>query len=546
MENYNYKKVRADQIKLGDEFFNSDFRCWEVCGYLEPDTEEGRIRVGGGVDYSSRAKDYIFDVRAPLNVVAPKPDLQFNNIEDTDSYKYGHFLLYPELMDLMSSYLESRGGEFDDCTVAELQPLLHKQLSKTFSLCDVDAEEKFAREHGVPFNREGWLHILNEYGGRLPVRIRSIPEGLVVPRGNAVLTIESAPDPKCAWITNWLETQLSRIWYPSSVAIMGRELKKVWKHYLDLSSDNPEAEIVFKHHDFGSRGVTCREQACIGDTAHLFTFFGSDTVVGIKYANYYYDCLMAGFSIPATEHSNMTIGGRKGERGTLIRWIQKTLVEREVPAGMPKLSACVGDSYDIYRFIGMVCEEEIRTLIKGSSGTLVCRPDSGDPLEVLPKMFSIYEAALPKGEIYVNSKGYKVLPDYLRIIWGDGINRRSMKKILQCVIDLGWSVSNIAFGSGGGLLQDVNRDTQKWAFKCCSVRVDGEYVDVRKDPITDPGKRSKAGRLDLIRHPDGRFETVALEHGQISHPLSVMNTVFENGDILYHTTLDECRARMAL
>lgn len=479
-------------------------------------------------------------------IYQPKPDLVLNNIDDTDSYKYSHFVLYPELMDIMFSYAESRGGEFETCTVAELQVIIHRQLCKQFTLCDVEAEEQFALNHGEPFNREGWLYILKEYDGYLPIRIRAIPEGLIVPTGNAVITVEvTAPDKKCAWIVNWVETQL-RIWYPSSIAIISREIKKTWKHYLDLSSDNPEAEIVFKHHDFGSRGVSCREQAAIGGVAHLFNFLGSDTVAGIKFANYYYDCPMAGFSIPATEHSTMTIFGRKGERAALKKWIQKTLVERQLPPGIPKLSACVGDSYDIYNFIGMVCEEEIRTMIKGSGGTLVCRPDSGDPLEVLPKMFSIFEAALPAGEIYVNKKGYKVLPDYLRIIWGDGINRRSMKKILQCVVDLGWSVSNIAFGSGGGLLQDVNRDTQKWAFKCSYARVDGEDIDVRKDPITDSGKRSKAGRLDLIRLPDGSYKTVVLEHGQIFHPDSVMNTVFENGKILYHTTLDECRARMAL
>lgn len=479
-------------------------------------------------------------------IIAPKVDLVLNNIEDTDSYKYSHFLLYPEDMDIMFSYAESRGGEFEDCTIAGLQILLHKYLCKKFTLADVDAEEKFALEHGEPFNREGWLHILNNYGGNLPIRIRAIPEGLIVPTSNAVITVEVCkPDKKCAWIVNWVETQL-RIWYPSSIAIMSREVKKTWMYYLNLSSDNPEAEVVFKHHDFGSRGVPTRENAQIGAFAHLLSFLGSDTVAGIKTANYYYDCPMAGFSIPATEHSTMTIFGRKGERAALIRWIQKTLVERAVPAGIPKLSACVGDSYDIYNFIGMVCEEEIRTLIKGSGGTLVCRPDSGDPLEVLPKMFSIFEAALPKGEIYVNSKGYKVLPDYLRIIWGDGINRRSMKKILQCVIDLGWSVSNIAFGSGGGLLQDVNRDTQKWAFKCSYARVGGRDIDVRKDPITDSGKRSKAGRLDLIKLADGSYKTVVLAHDQVSHPDSVMNTVFENGDILYHTTMDECRVRMAL
>lgn len=480
-------------------------------------------------------------------VIKVKPDLVLNNIEDTDSYKYSHFLLYSKDMENMFSYAESRGGEFDTCTIAGLQIILHRQLSKAFTAADVDAEEQFALEHGVPFNREGFLHMVDKYGGIPPVRIRAIPEGLVVPTGNAVITIELAtPDKKCAWIVNWLETQLSRVWYPSSVAILSREIKKTWKHYLDLSSDNPEAEIGFKHHCFGSRGVTCREQAAIGNTAHLFNFFGSDTVAGVKFANYYYDSPMAGFSIPATEHSTMTIPGRANERDTLIRWIKKTLVERQVPAGMPKYSACVGDSYNIYNFARMVCEPEIYNLIKSSGGTLVVRPDSGNPHEVLPKLLAIFEECLPAGEIYVNKKGYKVLPDCLRIIWGDGINRRSMKPILQMVVDIKWSVSNIAFGSGGGLLMDVNRDVQKWAFKCSSATINGQLVDVCKDPITDPGKRSKTGRLDLIRLPDGSYHTVVLAEGQIAHPYSVMNIIFESGNILYHNILEDIRVRMAL
>ena len=145
-----------------------------------------------------------------------------------------------------------------------------------------------------------------------------------------------------------------------------------------------------------------------------------------------------------------------------------------------------------------------------------------------------------------NSKGYKVLPDYYRLIQGDGIDREMTERILAAMEKAGYSASNIAFGSGGGLLQKVDRDTQKWAFKCCSAEIEGAgRVDVRKDPVTDPGKSSKAGRLDLILR-DGEYETVALEDGQISHPDSVMNTVFENGEILFETTFDECRERMAL
>ena len=62
---------------------------------------------------------------------------------------------------------------------------------------------------------------------------------------------------------------------------------------------------------------------------------------------------------------------------------------------------------------------------------------------------------------------------------------------------MGWSADNIAFGMGGALLQQVDRDTQKFAMKCSSALVNGEWIDVMKDPITDSGKKSKAGRVTL-------------------------------------------------
>jgi nicotinamide phosphoribosyltransferase len=477
---------------------------------------------------------------------ARKADLVLNNISDTDSYKFSHFLLYPDDMEYMESYFEARGGEFTHCTVAGLIPMIHKAISKPITEAMINEEEKDAIAHGEPFNREGWLHILHKYRGHVPVTIRAVPEGLVVPVGNAIMVVRSPRDPKCAWITNWLETQLSRVWYTSTVAIASREIKRVWKHYLDLSSDNTEAEISFKHHDFGSRGVTCPEQAMLGGMAHLLSFLGSDTFAAVKATNHYYDDPMAGFSIPATEHSTMTIFGEENEENTVVRWVTKTLIEREVPPGVPKLAACVGDSWDIFRFVRMVCQPRIRELVKGSGGTLVIRPDSGPPVSTLRKIFDIFEECLPKGEITTNSKGFKVLPAYFRIIWGDGINRRSMKTILQSVVDYGWSVSNLAFGSGGGLLMDFDRDIQKFAFKCCAViAFGGKMVKVSKNPVTDPSKRSKEGRMDLIRTPDG-FKTIALPDGMDQHPDSVFVDYYDCGYITYHTTLKEIRARMAI
>ncbi len=472
--------------------------------------------------------------------VPRKHRLLYNPILDTDSYKLSHWTQYPAGTSRMMSYLEARGGEFDECTLFGLQYVLHEYLAEPVTLADVLEAKEFAASHGEPFNEAGWMHIVDFYGGHLPVTIRAIPEGTVVPVSNALLTIESADDPKCAWIVSWLETMLVRLWYPSTIAIASRESKKIIREFLELSADNPDAEIGFKLHDFGARGVASLEQSRLGGAAHLLSFLGSDTIEGIRTANHYYGEAMAGFSIPATEHSTMTMWGEAHEEDAFESYVRHALVDRQVPAGVPKLAACVSDSYDIFRAVeDYWCGQRLLPLIQQSGGTLVIRPDSGDPLDVLPKLFEILER---KVGMTVNSKGFKVLPPYFRVIQGDGIDRDSMRAILQKLTDLKISASNIAFGSGGGLLQKVNRDTQKWAFKCCFAVVNGQAVDVRKNPVTDAGKRSKGGRLDLIRTADG-FETIALEGNELRAD-SAMVTVYDHGRITYDTDFESCRARM--
>jgi nicotinamide phosphoribosyltransferase len=173
-----------------------------------------------------------------MNKVSPKSPLNYNIILDVDSYKLSHWNQYPKGVGYMMSYLEARGGEFDECTLFGLQYLLHAYLSKPITQDNIDQAVAFASLHGEPFNKEGWQYVLDTYQGFMPVRIRAIPEGTVVPVKNAVLTIECINE-KCFWVVSWLETMLSRLWYPSTIATMSRESKKIINHYLQLSSDTP-------------------------------------------------------------------------------------------------------------------------------------------------------------------------------------------------------------------------------------------------------------------------------------------------------------------
>ena len=178
----------------------------------------------------------------------------------------------------------------------------------------LDEAEAVFREHffGDPslFNRAGWQHILDKHDGRLPVRIRAVPEGTVVPTSNVLMTIENT-DPACYWLTNYLETMLVQVWYPCTVATQSRSMKQVIADYLQRTGDM--SGLPFKLHDFGFRGVSSVETAAIGGAAHLVNFTGTDNIAGVMMARNYYGAAMPGFSIPAAEHSTITSWGRDRE-----------------------------------------------------------------------------------------------------------------------------------------------------------------------------------------------------------------------------------------
>jgi len=370
-------------------------------------------------------------------------------------------------------------------------------LAKPITQSQIDYADRIWTAHGEPFNRAGWQYILDVHGGRLPLRIRAPKEGLIIPTKNVLVTIENT-DPNCYWLTTWVETAALRaIWYPSTVGTISWNIKQVILDYLEKSGD--PISIAFKLHDFGARGVSSEQSASIGGAAHLVNFMGTDTISAVTHIMDVYGGDVAGFSIPAAEHSTITSWGKDREVDAYRNMVKQF-------GGNGKLLAVVSDSYDIYN----ACKlwgTELKDDVVNSGATVVIRPDSGDPVEVLPRMMTILEHyyGAPK-----NAKGYKVLNN-VRVIWGDGINADSLETILRHMVDYhGYSADNFAFGMGGGLLQQLNRDTQQWAMKCSAVgvrehtglRQDGPFGklvwrDVFKDPITDSGKASKKGRVTL-------------------------------------------------
>merc|ERR1719384_2820956 len=163
------------------------------------------------------------------------------------------------------------------------------------------------------------------------------------------------------------------------------------------------------------------------------------------------------------------------------------------------LVACVSDSFDIFRACEQYWGTDLKAEIESREGVLVVRPDSGElpgiVIQVLEKLGSKFTTS-------ETSTGHKLLPPCIRVIQGDGIDIGSLQTILDAMKEKGWAADNLAFGSGGALLQKLHRDTQKCAFKCSYACINGHGVDVIKDPVTDPGKKSKKGRLTLEKDGD--------------------------------------------
>ncbi|MEX1826589.1 nicotinate phosphoribosyltransferase [Luteibacter sp. CQ10] len=466
-----------------------------------------------------------------------------NLILNTDSYKASHWLQYPPGTDRTFFYVESRGGVYDKTVFFGLQAILKGWLSHPVSHGDVDEARDFFAAHGEPFNEAGWRRIVDVHGGRLPMRIRAVPEGTVVPTHQALVTIEST-DPEAFWLPSYLETLLLRLWYPVTVATLSWQVKRTIRGFLQRTSDDPEGQLPFKLHDFGARGVSSAESAALGGMAHLVNFRGTDTVQGVLAAREYYGETMAGYSIPAAEHSTITSWGRDREVDAYRNMLRQF-------AKPGSLVAVVSDSYDIFHAIREHWGHALREQVIASGGTLVVRPDSGDPVEVVHRCLTLLDDAFGAT---VNGKGYRLL-NHVRVIQGDGVNPDSIRAILERITGAGYSADNVAFGMGGALLQKVDRDTQKFALKCSAARIDGRWVDVFKAPVTDAGKFSQRGRLTLIRHREyGTWRTVpipheldsaegmGLEHGW-EH---AMETVWEDGELLRDWSFGEVRGRSEL
>lgn len=478
-------------------------------------------------------------------------NFNFNNlILKTDSYKLGHWQMMPDGAEYLYSYVESRGSDqyktrgvdvgYTKTVFVGLQAILKRHFSGYLTMKDVDEANAFVDAHMGPgvFNRDGWERIVKDFGGRLPLRIRALKEGTIVPTGSVLLTVENT-HPDFAWLVSYFEPLFLQVWYPTTVASVSYSIREVIEHFFDKTVDEEDAGAkLFKLHDFGYRGVSSNESARIGGAAHLVAgWMGSDTMQGsLELMEFYKADAMPAFSVRASEHSVVCANSDAETRNDYAA-LEKMVSILEKHGG---IVSCVADTYSVRRFAKWV-STDFKDRIEKSGGTFVVRPDSGNPKEIPVEIIEI----LMEGFGYtVNKKGYKCLPACIRVLQGDGINEASIRAILEKMESLGIAADNIVFGMGGALLQHCDRDWFKFAMKGSALAVDGEWRDLFKDPDTDSVKRSKKGRVVTYKDSEGKYFVDREELQLTNHSVvDQMVTVWEDGELLVDLSFDEIRIK---
>lgn len=453
----------------------------------------------------------------------------------TDSYKVTHHAFYSKNTEKLYSYLESRvGSEFNKTIFYGLQYIIKKYLEgQVITPEKVNQANSLINTHiGEDiFNYDGWMYIADELDGKLPIEIKAVEEGTPVEVGNVLMTVENT-DKQCYWLPNYLESLLLQVWYPSTVATLSAEVRKLCNFYLDVTGPGKE-NLDFMLHDFGYRGATSTESAELCGSAHLLSFKGTDTIPALTIPeNYYNDNNIYGLSVQATEHSVMTSLGEEGEVKQAINVIDNA---------KDGILSMVIDSYNYREFLkqastkGNELNDKVNEFLEKTDGNkIVFRPDSGEPVSTTLDCLNI----LGEGFGTVKTtEGYKIFAKNIGLLWGDGLNYHKIRDILFGMKSNGWAAQNIIFGMGGGLHSSVNRDTQRNAFKCSAQLRNGTWHDIFKNPL-DSSKKSKTGRLKLVKE-NSHFKTVPISDERKDY----LQTVFKNGELIRKENFQDIKNR---
>lgn len=485
-------------------------------------------------------------------------NLNVNFILNVDSYKTGHDAMMKDgVIGLESNIVARKPTKYTSHVVMMgLEIYLQEYLDVTITMADIDEAELETTERGDDFDREFWEHIVHVHGGKLPLHIRAIPEGTVVPVG-VPLVRSFSTDPRVKVIASYVETQLQRaVQFPTTVASNARSIKVF---LADVMERHAGHRFVDYHlHNFGDRSASSYESAILAAISHALVFNGSDCLAANRYIKAYYRTTNAYLSsVTASEHSATCSNSDADKRDDfnmaikMVRLWEKK-VEKYIAngsVGVPPIVSVVIDTYDAKRFvrdfIGTKLKATIEEIGKRCPGAkLVMRPDSGDPT-TMP--IEILEILMDKFGSTVNANGYSVLPGYIGVIQGDGINEESIRTIVENLEAKKYSLENIVFGMGGKLVHpEKGRDTFSFCMKGSAQQLeDGTWEDLFKDPITDVGKRSLRGRVTTYECTNtGKIMSERIELQEVNPFLrDMMVDMYIDGKIMNLSSFDDVRAR---
>ena len=480
-----------------------------------------------------------------------------------DFYKVSHREQYPEKTQKVYSTWTPRASRMDgvDKVVAfGFQGFIKKYMVSFFnenffnrSKEDVVSEYSRYISNTLGVENPSTTHIEELHDlGYLPLKVKAIPEGTKVPLRVPMLTIENTDD-RFYWLTNYIETLAScEMWLPSTSATIANKYRELLDKF---AAETAESDMIvpFQGHDFSMRGMSSLESAAASGAAHLLSFSGTDTIPAIAYAENYYNANiekeLVGTSIPATEHSVQCT--YKNDLNYFKRMINEVYPKGPV--------SIVSDGYDLWDVIGRVLpvlKDDILARDGGpdSLDKVVIRPDSGNPVKIVCGDENAPEGSLARKGVVealydifggtVNSKGYKELDPHIGCIYGDAITLSRCEEICKNLKAKGFASTNMVYGIGSFTYQYNTRDTFGFALKSTLCVIDGDEIQIFKDPVTDDGiKKSQKGAVKLymedgvLKFQDNLFLKDTTD--------CLMETIFENGNLLVDRTFEEVRNRLA-
>ena len=485
----------------------------------------------------------------------------------TDGYKTGHNKMYPKGTTLVYSNFTPRSNKYApkgcDEVVSFGQQMVMKQIHEAFQrdffsqpkdvVCG-QMKEELTMYLGMDYDVTHFekLHDL----GYLPIEVKAISEGTMVPIKVPVLTIYNTHT-DFYWLTNYLETILSNLlWKPMTSATIARQYRKVLTGWMEKTDPANAWFIDWQGHDFSMRGMDSAEAVISSGLGHLTSFSGTDSLPAIHGARKYYGAegFVAG-SVPATEHSVMCAGGKEDEVDTFRRLLEI------YPKG---ILSVVSDTWNLWD----VCTKHIVTLkeeILARDGKLVIRPDSGDPVDILcgtrdsidrdwkgtPEQKGVIELLWDVFGGTINEQGYKVLDSHIGAIYGDSITIDRANEICSRLEAKGFASTNVVLGIGSFTYQYNTRDTFGFAMKATYVEIKQpaesgspafaiEGREIFKDPITDDGTKKSATGLLCVEEHDGKiglYDKVSWA----TEKTGLLQTIYLNGEFHNETTLSEIR-----